>query len=303
MEDRLRALLDLVVLSLDDSHVDGVRLARKAHFSREHLDRLIAAATGEPTLALRRRLLLERAAWQLRVAVCSAGEAARAAGYGSLAAFSRAFSRAYGVPPSGFAVSERPVALESPNGIHFHPPAGLLLPGRTQDDTGRHDASERLLAHHLAHSHELLVAATGLPDGELRRDLRPGFVVVWFEGEEPSAALMAERLVFTLEVWIAAIAGRTAPDLRVADGAEVRLARHESAAPRFARLMRTIGARRTWADGFVDALCDPPQSFAYGDVLAHVLAYGAIRRHALADVLGELGAAVAPSSEDPLMRI
>ena len=37
--------------------------------------------------------------------------------------------------------------------------------------------------------------------------LRPGFVTVWFEGEEASAAKMAERLVFTLEVWVASMAG------------------------------------------------------------------------------------------------
>jgi AraC-like DNA-binding protein len=52
-----------------------------------------------------------------------------AAGYNSLAAFSRAFARAHGVPPSRFAGSGRPVQLDAPNGVHFHPPAGLLVPG------------------------------------------------------------------------------------------------------------------------------------------------------------------------------
>ena len=74
----------------------------RAHFSRDHLDRLLAAATGESPVALRRRLLLERAAWQLRTGAATPSEAAVAAGYGSLAAFSRAFARAYGTPPSAF---------------------------------------------------------------------------------------------------------------------------------------------------------------------------------------------------------
>ena len=52
-------------------------------------------------------------------------------------------------------------------------------------------------------------------------------------------------------------------------------------------------------DQRVDALCEPPQSFTYGGVLAHVLSYGAVRREALAGVLAELGAAV-PSSGDPI---
>jgi AraC family transcriptional regulator len=117
--DRLRELIDVVLDSLDEPGADGRALAQRAHFSRDHLDRLLAAATGESPVALRRRLLLERAAWQLRTGAAGAGDAAAAAGYGSLAAFSRAFARAHGVPPSEFAGSGRPVELEAPNGIHF----------------------------------------------------------------------------------------------------------------------------------------------------------------------------------------
>ncbi len=127
MADRLRELVDLVVESLDQRGADGRALSRQAHFSRDHLDRLLARATGESPVALRRRLLLERAAWQLRTGAASPSEAAVAAGYGSLAAFSRAFARAHGSPPSTFAGSDGPVQIDAPNGIHFHPPAG---PGR-----------------------------------------------------------------------------------------------------------------------------------------------------------------------------
>src|SRR5687767_6237696 len=136
MADRLRDLIDLVLGSLDEPGADGTALARRAHFSRDHLDRLLAAATGESPVALRRRLLLERAAWQLRRGVATPSAAAAAAGYGSLPAFSRAFARAYGTPPSEFAGSGRPVEIEAPNGIHFHPPAGLLIPG-AREPVGR----------------------------------------------------------------------------------------------------------------------------------------------------------------------
>jgi AraC family transcriptional regulator len=294
MTDRLRDLIDLVLASLDEPGADGRALARRAHFSRDHLDRLLAAATGESPVALRRRLLLERAAWQLRTGAAGAAEAASAAGYGSAAAFSRAFARAYGMPPSAFPHSGRPVELEAPNGIHFHPPAGLLVPG-TPAPVARRDLTERMVAHHLDRVRELLEAAATLPPAELERPLRPGLVVVWFEGDEPSAALMAERLVFTLEVWIAAIAGEPFPETRGED----LLRRLERAAPRFARLVRSIRDRGAWDDAFVDALCEPPQSFTYGGVVAHVLSWGAVRREALAGVLAELGARV-PSSGDPI---
>jgi AraC family transcriptional regulator len=295
MGDRLRDLIDLVVSSLDEPGADGRALAERAHFSRDHLDRLLAAATGESPVALRRRLLLERAAWQLRAGVASVSEIAAAADYGSLAAFSRAFARAYGIAPSAFAGSGEAVELDAPNGIHFHAPAGLLIPARARKVSDTFLA--RVVRGHLARVRELLVAMEGVAAAELARPLRPGFVVVWFEGEEASAAMMAERLVFTLEVWVAAMAGEPFPE--PAAGAPARLLeRLDRAAPAFERIARSIRDRGAWDDAFVDALCEPPQSFTYGGVLAHVAHYGAIRTHALAGVLAELGAQV--GSGDPI---
>jgi len=280
MPDRLRDLIDLVVHSLDQPGADGRALARSASFSRDHLDRILAAATGESPVALRRRLLLERAAWQLRSGMATPTEAAAAADYGSLAAFSRAFSRAFGAAPSSYA---GPVELDAPNGIHFHPPAGLLLPGAGH--RGGRDLTDRMVSHHLDHTRELLQTAATVDPADLRRPLRPGFVAVWFEGEEADAATMCERLVFTLEVWVAAIAGLPTPE-RDPDAA--LLDRFEAAARAFERIARSIRDRGAWDDAFVDALCEPPESFTYGDVLVHVLEFGAVRREMLASVLREL---------------
>jgi AraC-like DNA-binding protein len=296
MTDRLRGLIDLVVDSLDHPEADGRALARRASFSRDHLDRLLAAATGESPVALRRRLLLERAAWQLRTGAVTPTEAAAAAGYGSLAAFSRSFKRAYGVPPTAFTENGRRVELDAPNGIHFHPPAGLLLPGATH--RGASDLTDRMVSHHLDRTRELLRAAAALAPDALARPLRPGFAATWFEGEEADAATMAERLVFTLEVWVAAMAG-----LPVPDGPRPEIAlldRFEAAAKGFARIARSIRDRGAWDDAFVDALCEPPQSFTYGGVVAHVLEFGAIRRGMLASVLRELGAEIEPTG-DPIV--
>src|SRR5690606_22019029 len=82
----------------------------------------------------RRRLLLKRAAWRLGRGA-SVTEAALEAGYDAVEAFSRAFTRAYGVPPSRFATERRDFWLTAPNGIHFHPPGGLLLPGAARSAT------------------------------------------------------------------------------------------------------------------------------------------------------------------------
>ena len=312
MSDRLRELIDLVIASLDEPDADGRALAERAHFSRDHLDRLLSAATGETPVGLRRRLLLERAAWQLRAAGVSVSEASAAAGYGSLAAFSRAFTRAYGLTPSAFARSRAAVELPAPNGIHFHPPAGLLLPTRASAAAGSpppgsgaaaagaigprrgRDLADRLVTHHLDRVDELLRAAATVAPAALERPLRPGFVAVWFEGEEASAALMAQRLVRTVEVWVAAIGGTAQPEPPLDDaamlGAARLRARFQPAARAFARQVRAIRDRGAWDDAFVDALCEPPRSFTYGGVVAHVVEFGAIRREMLASVLMELGA-------------
>lgn len=309
MEDRLRELLDLVIASLDVPGTDGRGLAVRASYSRDHLDRIVAAATGESPVAMRRRLLLERAAWQLRTGQATPAQAAVAADFGSPEAFSRAFSRAFGVPPGRYrdGDADGPPRIAAPNGVHFHPPAGLLVPRGTRaarpdrsPTLGDHDLTDRLVLHHLERSAALLDAAAGLSAEQLARPVRPGFVAVWFEGEEPSAGLMAERLVHTLEVWTAAIVGEPAPehaaDPAARDVMELRR-RLSRVAPRFARVAREIRDCGTWDDAFVDALCEPPQSFTYGGVLAHVVSYGTVRREMLASVLVELGA-MPPSGPD-----
>ena len=44
-------------------------------------------------------------------------------------------------------------------------------------------------------------------------------------------------------------------------------------------------------DTFVDALCDPPEVFTYGGMIAHVLTFSAYNRTLVVQQLGELGVA------------
>src|SRR5439155_21656270 len=63
MPDRLRSIIDVLV-DIDDPAA-GAELARRAHLSRFHFDRVTAAVLGESPGVFRRRLLLERAAYGL----------------------------------------------------------------------------------------------------------------------------------------------------------------------------------------------------------------------------------------------
>src|SRR5215475_16033960 len=98
--DRLRDVVDAVLEALDEG-LDGRELAARAMLSPFHFNRLVRAGIGEAPAAFRRRLLLERAAWRLGRGI-SVTDAALEAGYDAIEAFSRAFTRAHGVPPSRF---------------------------------------------------------------------------------------------------------------------------------------------------------------------------------------------------------
>jgi AraC family transcriptional regulator len=284
--DRLRDVVDAVLEALDEG-LDGPALAARAMLSPFHFNRLVRAGIGEAPATFRRRLLLERAAWRLARGA-TVTEASLEAGYDAVEAFSRAFTRAHGVPPSRFADEPREFRLAAPNHIHFHPPGGLVLPGQAR--TNAMDLSDRLVEHDHWHTLRLLEQAAKLPDDALDRPLRPGFVVHAFEGPEPDVRTILNRIVFTKEVWTAAIGGRDFPtnvDTTIA-GQQARAA---AVHPQFTSIVRRIRDRNEWDDVFVDALCTPPVSFTFGSVIAHIVSAGAVRRQIAMGILRELGVA------------
>lgn len=282
--DRLRELVDTVLEAMDED-LDSGSLASRAFLSRFHFDRLVAAGLGEAPGTFRRRLLLERAAWRLERGA-SVTEAGLEAGYGATEAFSRAFSRAYGVSPGRFAGKRADFRLAAPNGVHFHPPAGLRVPAG--DRRQAMDLTDRLLEHDRWLTGRLLERAARLPDEDLDRGIRPGHEVLSFDGPEPTVRAMLDRLIWTKEVWTAAMSGREMPDGsdHSVDGLRTRF---DSAGEQFLQLARRIRDRGEWDDVFVDAICDPPQSFTLGGVIAHVVTFSAHRRQVLIAALTDLG--------------
>lgn len=82
-------------LELDD-------LSEVACFSPYHFHRIFVAVTGETVAEAVRRLRLHRAAVELNRSQLALARIATKAGYGSVAAFSRAFAAAYGTPPAAY---------------------------------------------------------------------------------------------------------------------------------------------------------------------------------------------------------
>jgi hypothetical protein len=156
---------------------------------------------------------------------------------------------------------------------------------------------DHLVHHDLDDTAALIDAAKGLPDDAYRRRMRPGQRVLWFDGTDESVVEILEHQVFTKEVWLAAILGEDFPADRRDDPAGL-LERHEAASARWLAMLRDMERRDAWDDRIVDALCDPPESFVLGSIVAHVLTFAAQRRGLVRAMLGELDVEV--GSGDPI---
>ena len=115
------AFVDSLATHLDDHAARGAQLAARLHLSRFHFDRIVSSVGGETPARFRRRVLLERAAYRLLTCDRSVLDVGVEAGYSSHEAFTRAFQRAYGVPPAAWRSAPRRIQLDTPNGVHFHP--------------------------------------------------------------------------------------------------------------------------------------------------------------------------------------
>lgn len=98
-----------------DADLSLEAVAAVAGMSAFHFHRLFRAAVGEPLQAWARRLRLERAAALLAHSRWPVASVGMAAGYETQAAFTRAFSRRFGVPPAAWRASAtRPAWLKQP---------------------------------------------------------------------------------------------------------------------------------------------------------------------------------------------
>jgi hypothetical protein len=112
------------------------------------------------------------------------------------------------------------------------------------------------------------------------------------DGEELARRVHLSRSHFD---WSAAIAGRAFDESsdRSLDGLIARLD-----ATDLVELVKGIASRGSWDTAFVDATCDPPESFTPGGAAAHALRWDAHRRLIATSALNAAGGR--PPSPDPL---
>jgi AraC family transcriptional regulator len=274
--DTFAAFVDVLADALDDHDATAEELAGRLYLSRFHFDRVISSVAGEPPRTFRRRILLERAAYRMITTTAPLIDIAVEAGYGSHEAFTRAFTKAYGVAPATWRRKPGHLQIEAPSDVHFHPPAGIRLPS-TNGVTAM-DLLTRMVEHHVWLTGEMVRLAERLTDEQLDQpielDVDPDF-----EGGRQSIRTLLSRLVGQMGMWNAALASRDY-DWSVEEHESLSSLRERLAAEGSTYLthVREVVAAGRLDDTFVDALCEQPEVFTYGGMIAHVLTFAAHRR-------------------------
>ena len=258
-------------------------LAREAFRSRTQFYRFFRALLAETPAAMRRRLLLERSAWRLGQTADAVTEIAFDAQYGSLEAFTRSFRKAFGVSPSIYRrLGAEHHRLSGASGIHF------LASGSISKGAFNMDLFDRFAGHETWHTRKLLEHARQLSDEQLDRPLAAPEIVPWHRRDRSLRELL-DGIVFTKEVWTAALAGGKVPEMERNLSPAEMLDRYNQAEESFQRVMCAVRARGGWDDSFVDELCQPPETFTFGGVLAHIVTFNSYRRLTAAAVLRSYG--------------
>jgi AraC family transcriptional regulator len=116
-----------------------------------------------------------------------------------------------------------------------------------------------------------------------------------FGWDQPDKNLreMLERIVQTKEVWTAAITGGAMPALDNRPSEDrtpaAMLERFKLAEKKFLAVLTDVRDRDAWDESFVDALCEPPETFTYGGMFAHVITFNSYRRLTAIEAFDRLG--------------
>lgn len=249
-------------------------IADRVALSRFHFHRVFKRILGETPGEMRRRLLLERAAWLLAKTAVPATEAAFEAGFESLEGFSRAFRKAFGVSPSRFASAGLPLWLASPNGVHFSPLVERSPGAKPMD------LIDRLLATESDSLRTILDQLSGWTDSQWDESLPFSVQEMCYEDRQATVRQLLDWYLLTMEAWIAAVDRQGFPAERNTTREGIA-SRAEIALPMFEGLVRRVREADEWNAEFTDELCDPPARFSFGGMIAHVITHNLVRRQAL----------------------
>jgi AraC family transcriptional regulator len=134
----------------------------------------------------------------------------------------------------------------------------------------------KMVEHHVWLIGEIVDRAARLSDDRLDAPIE---ISVEGVDDNPTLRSLLSRLIGQLDMWNAAVDGReyhfAVEKGETVDSMRSRLA---EAGPTFLGHMREVTEQGRLDETFIDAICDPPEVFTYGGMIAHVLTFAAHRR-------------------------
>lgn len=267
-KERLDRLVDGFVAQAS-SRPSGPEIAKRAAYSVAQTHRIFKDAYGESPGAFRRRLVLERAADLLARTETSVWKVAVESGFASAEAFTRAFRRSFKTNPRAFRNAPTHGWLPAPSKVHYW--KGSLVRNMA---TGEHKMNliERLVEHDLADTRKMLDRALTLTDKQLDAKANDAQPRLFLECYEPTLRGRLDYLVVTKECWLAAVFGRPNPMESERDKSPRGMVERWNAVEvEWRDLVKNVEAEDRWDEKFIDALCEQPETFTFGGMIAHVM--------------------------------
>lgn len=284
--DAFAAFIDHLVAAMADDvagDLSGEDIAARVGFSRFHFDRIIRSVSGESPTAFRRRILLERAGFQMLTTTAPLIDIAVDAGYSSHEAFTRAFTRAFGVSPHAWRRHPGSFRVDAASDVHFHPPGSIRLPSR-EKVTGM-ELLAKMIEHHVWLTGEMIRVASELTDEQLDAPIE-----LDVDDDVQSIRSLLSRLVGQMGMWNAVMAGRDYDmSIEVDESLSSLRARLAVEGPQYVEHVREVVDEGRLDETFVDASGIPAEVISYGGNIAHVLTFAAHRRTLVALALAHHG--------------
>jgi len=266
-----------------DAATDVTELADAAQFSVAHTYRLFEKSGHGSPMRVRRRLLLERSAWELIHTKRAVTEIAFDATYDSLEGFSRAFRAAYGISPSmyrRYAPSDFRLGLA---GLHYAP---VSTPIHRRQGNLSMTLLDLLLNEHFQNTNLILDVYEGLPD-EQRDIVLPNTDPFPWEPDDLSVRQLVSRLCGFGEPWIHQLDDEPgSTNDGTLSSLRAQLVENDR---RFRDLANKIQDEGSWDLTFVDSECEPPEVFNYGLVVTMQIVYTSHARVTVEHFLRRIG--------------
>jgi len=261
-------------------------MANDACVSRFHFQRIFRDVMGETPGELERRLRLERAAHALRTTKGDVMTIALDAGYASIEGFSRAFRRAYGQSPRQFRkLRSGSVDLVGASHVHFDARTSTLR--KTHTGGKGMDLIDRMLDNDYRSKRALLESALKLTDEQLDAPLLMLLrIEPWLEPDNSLRQVLGR---LTDMIWAAEML-KTVGWPHTGEGwiengqatkatvVEHMIRQLDGYYRDYAPFVKHVKENDLWETTWIDAGCEPAETFTYATVIEYSLERSIHRR-------------------------